>query len=208
MLLHKYTEKEKKTSNTVCWISHLRNARYVIFPSWQRDRGKFDFKEKGNPTLRVKSIWSSLPTKKFGSHNLWKLPSGLRRAQLPPVFIASNNKRTYWSETHASSRRCSYNRAKRAEDRTHSIFHFYEFSFQGRSINIFRLMSKRMPKKFIFLQFLPARSAVSRSFVFSQNLQPLLRVILTAQRSPNCIISYYGRSDWLKSVLYQRKGAQ
>lgn len=170
----------------------------MIFPSWQPDRDKFDYKEKGNPTLRVKSIWSSLPTKKFGSHSLWKLPSGLRRAQLPPVFIAGNNTRRYWSATHASSTKMLLQQSQRAQDRTHSIFHLYQFSFQGRSIKIFRLMSKRMPKKFIFLQFLPARSAVSRWFVFSQNLQPLPRVILTAQKSANCIISYNAHSDWLK----------
>ena len=121
MLLHQYKEQcycintrimKKKISHTAgcksfrkCTLQDFSACFSTVFKAdstiiW----GKFDYKENGNPTLRVKSIWSSLPTKKFGSHSLWKLPSGLRRAQLSPVdFITSNNKRRYWSATHPSS---------------------------------------------------------------------------------------------------------
>ena len=56
---------------------------------------KIRIKQQINPTLRVKSMCSSLPIKKFGSQSLWKVPSGLIRANSASVFIASNNKRSY-----------------------------------------------------------------------------------------------------------------
>lgn len=55
----------------------------ILFHGWK----------KSNLTFSVKSIWSSLPTKKFGSHSLCRVPSGLRRPHSSAVFIVSNKKK-------------------------------------------------------------------------------------------------------------------
>lgn len=68
----------------------------ILFHGWK----------KSNLTFSVKSIWSSLPTKKFGSHSLCSVPSGLRRPHSPAVFIVSNKKKLNYlnqqKETHGS----------------------------------------------------------------------------------------------------------